>query len=238
MNKHLKQLIDLSALDKEIDSFVDEEARINQKLNSVLDEQNSHKTRIETLSVEIEELNNVKSKNDNLLGELTDKIKEIEKKSALIKSEKELKALQLEEEIAKEQINHANDEIGRLDKISTEKEAEIAQFQGKIEDLNSSIEEAQKASEEEMKALEKKKQETFTEKDKQITDFPQKLLSFYQKIRRWAGSESVVPVKKQACYGCHMRLNDKIYAEVLKSEEIVNCPHCGRILYAEFEEQE
>jgi predicted nucleic acid-binding Zn-ribbon protein len=30
-----------------------------------------------------------------------------------------------------------------------------------------------------------------------------------------------------------MKLNDKTYAEVIKGEEIVNCPHCGRILYIE-----
>jgi hypothetical protein len=49
---------------------------------------------------------------------------------------------------------------------------------------------------------------------------------------------AVVPVKKQACYGCHMKINDKTYAEVIKAEEIVNCPHCGRILYKEDEAQE
>ncbi len=238
MNKHLKQLIDLSTLDKEIDSFADEEARINQRLNTVLEEQNGYRDEIETLATEIEELGNAKSKNNTLLGELTDKIKEIEKKSALIKSEKELKALQLEEEIAKEQISHANDEIARLDKIAKEKEADIATNEEKIEKLAESIAEAEKETESEMAELEKRKQETFAQKDEQIKDFPQKLLSFYQKIRRWAGSESVVPVRKQACFGCHMRLNNKIYAEVLKSEEIVNCPHCGRILYAEFEDGE
>lgn len=30
-----------------------------------------------------------------------------------------------------------------------------------------------------------------------------------------------------------MKLNDKTYAEVIKAEEIVTCPHCGRILYIE-----
>ena len=34
------------------------------------------------------------------------------------------------------------------------------------------------------------------------------------------------------------KINDKTYAEVIKAEEIVNCPHCGRILYKEDEEQE
>jgi len=59
------------------------------------------------------------------------------------------------------------------------------------------------------------------------------VLAFYEKIRVWAGNTAVVPVKKQACYGCYMKLNDKTYSEVIKADEIVNCPHCGRILYIE-----
>ena len=43
----------------------------------------------------------------------------------------------------------------------------------------------------------------------------------------------MVPVRKQACYGCFMRVNDKTYASVLKQDDIVTCPHCGRILYKE-----
>ena len=35
-----------------------------------------------------------------------------------------------------------------------------------------------------------------------------------------------------------IKINDKTYAEVIKSEEIVNCPHCGRILYKEPETEE
>ena len=61
----------------------------------------------------------------------------------------------------------------------------------------------------------------------------QNIIVFYEKIRRWAGNTTVVPVKKQACYGCYMKLNDHTYASVIRNEEITTCPHCGRILYLE-----
>ena len=64
----------------------------------------------------------------------------------------------------------------------------------------------------------------------------QKILTFYEKIRKWAGNTTVVPVRKQACYGCFMRINDKTYADAIKGEEIITCPHCGRVLYIETEE--
>ena len=66
----------------------------------------------------------------------------------------------------------------------------------------------------------------------------QKVLEFYEKIRKWAKNTAVVPMKKQACYGCFMRVNDKTFSEVLRSESITTCPHCGRILYSEINEGE
>jgi hypothetical protein len=33
-----------------------------------------------------------------------------------------------------------------------------------------------------------------------------------------------------------MKINDRVYADVIKSEEITTCPSCGRILYIEHEE--
>ena len=35
------------------------------------------------------------------------------------------------------------------------------------------------------------------------------------------------------CYGCFLKLNDQVYLEILKGEDIVTCPNCGRILYYE-----
>ncbi len=236
MNIHLKQLVKLSVLDKEIDSFQEEEAKINQSLNQILTEQNTYRGNIEALTGEVEDLNNVKNKNEGLLAELSDKIKDIEKKTTLIKSEKELKALQLEEEIAKEQIAHANDEIDRLDRLASAKKEEVTSLEGKVEELETSIEQAKKDSEEELKALEERRKEAFKTKEVEITKIPQNILSFYQKVRRWAGSTSVVPMKKKSCYGCHMVLSERVYSEVIKSDDIVSCPHCGRILYAESEE--
>ena len=81
--------------------------------------------------------------------------------------------------------------------------------------------------------LEKERGLVDERKSKLTAQMNQKILSFYQKIRKWAKNTAVVPVRKQACYGCFMKIYDKTYLAILKSEEIVTCPHCGRILYKE-----
>ena len=85
----------------------------------------------------------------------------------------------------------------------------------------------------EVSAIEQQRDKIYAKKNKLIGEMNQKILTFYEKIRKWAHNTAVVPVKKQACYGCFMQINDKTYSAVIKGEDIVTCPHCGRILYKE-----
>lgn len=117
MNKHLSQLIEIANLDKEIDSFEPRIKEVKKEL-SVIEEQEMQ------LNYEVGELNTASSdislsiqKNENHLADLSLKLEEIANKTKLIKTEKESKALSLEEELAKEQITFANEEIARLNGI-------------------------------------------------------------------------------------------------------------------------
>ncbi len=107
-----------------------------------------------------------------------------------------------------------------------------------LEEVQQESEEIRLSIEAEIAQIEKQRTEVYSVKEKLVSEMSQKILTFYEKIRKWAANSTVVPVKKQACYGCFMRINDKTYAEVIKQDDIVTCPHCGRILYKETEETE
>lgn len=89
---------------------------------------------------------------------------------------------------------------------------------------------AQKVEIEVQKVKEEQKK-IFTQKEELVSKMDQKIISFYEKIRKWAKNTSVVPVTRQACGGCFIRINDKIYSDIIRSDDIITCPHCGRILY-------
>jgi predicted nucleic acid-binding Zn-ribbon protein len=160
------------------------------------------------------------------------------KKSKEISTEKEMKALSLEEDIAKEKMTFANEEIERLQGINETKKELLTEAESKANLLTAELSDINQTVSVEKAEIEKSKGELFIQREELIRDIEQKVLSFYEKIRIWAGNTAVVPVKKQACYGCFMKLNDKTYSEVIKGDEIVNCPHCGRILYIERETAE
>lgn len=233
MNKHLQQLIDLAKVDKDIDAFEPQIEEANYNYEAALAKTKSIESDIENLSNEIKEEEVKKSKNELHLRELSQKLEDNTRKSSEVKTEREMKSLQLEEEIAKEQVTFANEEIARLEKIIEAKKEQIEAAKISLVELQASLEAVKSEVDSKLTEINKERQEVFVKKEKLLSDINQKGLAFYQKIRRWAKNTTVVPVEEQACMGCHMILNDKIYADVIKAEDITTCPHCGRILYAE-----
>lgn len=238
MNKYLQDLIKLSKFDTSISMFEPKIENEKAKLATFVETAESIKKSINDIYLEIDDIKSKRTKNNIHLAELKTKLEDIAKKNSDIQTEKELKALQLEEEIAKEQISFANDEIERLDNLATAKEEELKELQAKLAEEEESIKEIQVAVDNTIEEINKERNAIYQERSELLEKFDGKVLTFYEKIKRWAKDSAVVPVKKQACYGCYMKINDKTYAEVIKSDEIINCPHCGRILYKEDETEE
>ena len=237
MNKYLEQLVLLSKIDQEIDSFEPKMESISKTLKDAENKIAKFNVELNNLENEIQDVENQKVQNNAHISEFSAKIKELSKKSGAVKTEKEANALKIEEDIAKEQLDAANDEIVRLDKILENKELfkkELLEERAKEEQ---NLDEIRVSISSQMDGLEKERMNVYTKKTKLVAEMNQKVLSFYEKIRKWAKYTAVVPVKKQACYGCFMKIYDKTYLSVIKGEEIITCPHCGRILYKEQEDQ-
>jgi len=237
MNLHLRQLIDLSHVDKAIDAFEPQIEEANYKFEAALAKKQSIDSDIESLSNEIKDEEIKKKKNEIHLAELSQKLVDNSKKSNEVKTEREMKSLQLEEEIAKEQVTFANEEIERLERIIDLKTSQIESAKKVLEELDANLATIKAEVDEKLEVINKSRQDVFVKKEKLISEMNQKGLAFYQKIRRWAKNSTVVPVEEQACMGCHMYISDKVYADVIKAEEITTCPHCGRILYVETDKE-
>lgn len=237
MNLHLKQLIDLSRIDKAIDAFEPQIEEANYKLEAALAKKKSIDSDIENLTNEIRDEEIKKKKNEIHLAELSQKLVDNSRKSGDVKTEREMKSLQLEEEIAKEQVTFANEEIERLERIVELKTAQVQAAKKVLEELDANLASIKAEVDEKLEVINQSRQDVFQKKEKLISEMNQKGLAFYQKIRRWAKNSTVVPVEDQACMGCHMVISDKIYADVIKAEEITTCPHCGRILYVETDKE-
>ncbi len=231
MNKYLQQLVELSDLDKQIDGFIPRIQDIEKAYKNIEEECENITANIERLDEEVSDLKSQRSGTNAHIAEFSAKIKYVAKKNSSAKSEKEIKALSLEEDIAKEQLEAANEEITRLEKLIDSKNSQKYELGAKKAELEENLKNIKSKTSSELENIGKEREEVYAKKDKLIATMNQKILAFYEKIRKWAHNTAVVPVKKQACYGCFMQINDKTFSAVIKGEDIVTCPHCGRILY-------
>ncbi len=233
MSQYLKELVELSKIDKQLDNFAPQIEAARAKITREEKRLNDVAEQMTTLEKQIEDNKNKIITFEEQIGTLNDQLKSIAKKNKEITNEKEMKALSLEEEIAKEKLTFANEEIERLNKVNDVKEASREELQVKLDEIRTAVEAAKTEAESELAEIDKQKGVLFKEREERTFKIDQKVLAFYEKIRRWAGNTAVVPVKKQACYGCYMKISDKTYSEVIKGDEITTCTHCGRILYLE-----
>ena len=104
--------------------------KIKNKTSCFVETAEALKVSINSVYLEIDELKSKKNKNNIHLAELKTKLDQIAKKNKEVTNEKELKALQLEEEIAKK-VSFANEEIERFDKLTVAKEEKLKELQEK-----------------------------------------------------------------------------------------------------------
>lgn len=237
MNKHLKDLIQIAYFDKQIDDLEPKIAQVRYELDEKIKQEKDMLKHIEKLGEQSRHIDTEIARHDANIQEISAKLEQIAKKQKDIKTEKEMRALDVETDIAKENMTHSNAEIQRLEALKESHQKESQSYAPKLEVLQVSIKELEAQTQEQVDNIKKEQKKLFDQKEALIAKMDAKIVGFYAKIRRWAQNSSVVPVFKQACGGCFIRLNDTIYNEILKGNSIVNCPHCGRILYVKESEQ-
>ncbi len=233
MNKHLEELIELSKLDKSIDEF-------NPLIEMAQKKLARRVTKRDDISKKVANINSIIENTNSKIDSLENQIKSINEQLTLsiakeraVKTEKEMKALEMERELAKEKLGSINEEIDRLNRILEAKEQELIEANKELDKAEIDLAKVSDEVSKKLASIHEDKSKLYRKRDSKIRDIDQRILAFYEKIRIWARNSAVVPVKKQACYGCYMKLNDSAYAEVIKSEDICTCHHCGRILYLE-----
>lgn len=231
MNKNLEKLIEVNRLDLEVSKY---DPLIEQK-KAPMNEKISEKTKALKEKQELEALiaRNEESlaKNNDEFAVITADIERIRNKIQESKSEKEMKNLDMEEGILREKSISFNNEIEALEKGIQAAQDKIATLDSNVIKLDEEISSMESGCNEAVQEIKKQQDEVSAKRTKAALDMETTVLRLYEKIRKWAGNTSVISMYKEACGGCFIKLNDKNIADVRRGDEIVHCPHCGRILY-------
>jgi len=209
-------LAEIEALDGRIQ---DVQAAVEAKKEEMAAMESERQTLEENLAAE--NANIVRSE-ANLKGITTQK--EYQAVNKEIASAKKL-IIELEEQLLQK--------ISRLDELTAELSSMEADLQSLDENLGVQKAEirARIDSEEAAAATAAKvRQET-------VKAIPANMLRQYEKLRVARRGIAIVEARDGGCLGCNMHIPPQLYNNLFRGEEMINCPHCQRILVLKQEQQ-
>jgi predicted nucleic acid-binding Zn-ribbon protein len=231
MNEQLNILYALQKFDSEIVRKKNEAEQIPHKINRYT------KPLKEAESVHQEEesryssLEKKKRQKESDLQEITDRIEKSKERSREIKSNKEYQAhLKEIEKIEKEKYLLEDDILYLMEELD-ELSQTLSQAMKKIEDEKSILNTHQRDLEQQKSQLEKELSELKDKRASLIPSIQKDLYDSYMDILQKMNGLAVVDANDEVCLGCYMSIPPQLYMEIRTTNEIFQCPQCGRFLY-------
>lgn len=164
------------------------------------------------------------------------KIKSEQAESSLyggaIKNPKELQ--DLEREIASLKKYMVTLEERQLEAMlaAEEAEKELKQARAELEALKSRLGDEQAKLFEEQSTLKKQLERLAEEREAALAPIDSALLQTYETLREQKRGVAVSEISDSACASCGTTLNPAIQQSVRSQKQLIHCPTCGRILFA------
>jgi len=160
-----------------------------------------------------------------------DMLKRIRERLSEVKTNKEYEAVLKEIEVIEKKNSEAEDEIiillekiDDLKDVLREEEKEVASHKKQYEEARNKLEAELNSMDQALQGCRQKG----VELRKRIND---QYLKKYESIKLLNNGLAVVPVWKEVCEGCHMKIPAQLYNEVQKFTDLCACPNCSRIIY-------
>ncbi|MCX6339778.1 MAG: C4-type zinc ribbon domain-containing protein [Candidatus Aureabacteria bacterium] len=154
-----------------------------------------------------------------------------EKQQFEIKSNVEYQALQKEINDRKIENSRIEDRIIEVMEKVDEKERLVRSSEEALTREREKLAAEEKIVSKEVAKLDARINDLKGERDKLLPDISQAILRKYQRIFANKRDTAIVPLVNYVCGGCHMRLPPQIANNVRKTDELVICENCSRILY-------
>ncbi|RMD46645.1 MAG: hypothetical protein D6831_01505 [Aquificota bacterium] len=231
MEQDIDKLLKLQEIDLEID-------KLEKLLNTLPEEIEKLKEKKENLIFKFEKINNdlkhaeARKKEKELdIQSFEDRILKIEDALNRVKTNEEYKSLLREKAQIEETIMEIEDEILNIMEEIEKLKEEQEKLKGKIDEEKENIEKEIEKKEQELKQISSRLEELKKYREQFIKEIKPQLLSRYEMIKKKRGSKVIAIVEDETCTGCYMIIPPKVYSSLVKGEQLLTCPHCGRFLY-------
>lgn len=237
MNKHLSLLIALQSLDAEALKLRNKKrdlplrmGRLDEAFNRYHQGFEEKKKKYEEIIAQHKELEARLKKGLDTLNKAKDRLGEVKTNKEYHAMLKEIETVETKNSEIETEILCLLDEIDKRKKSLQEEEKEKEKYEHEYESEKQKIKSEIDSLDEQILSCNQQYQ-------KLIENIPKDLIKRYEMIKALNNGTAVVSVWKGVCGGCHMNIPPQLYNEVQKSNHLISCPNCSRIIYWENQEE-
>ena len=231
MEERLLLLIKLQECDSQLVKLSARKKKLPEDIDKLDKEFISFKEGIEKNKIKHDELKSRHTESENKIKRLNESIVKTKERLLEVKNNKEYQAMLKEIDTAETTRSNIETEIisilEELDKLSVlvKKDDEtLKQSKNKYEQEKKTIENDLNSIDADIADWEKKRIDV-------RKDVAEDLLTKYEKIKKRNKGIGVISVWKSVCNGCHMNIPPQLYNELQRSNQLLSCPNCDRIIY-------
>jgi predicted nucleic acid-binding Zn-ribbon protein len=233
LKEQLKLLVELQNAEADVLSLKNKKIELPRTKDFLMSEMKGQEEQFETKKEELEKLRQEHKHQEAHLTMSAEKIKKAKGRLIEVKTNKEYEATLKEIETIKESSSKIEDEIIRiLDKMEQLTEIVAAEDKqvaaGKCEYENQAAQ-----IEKDLCNIDARLEEKIRMQDSIRKKIDSTLLKKFDLIKTRRNGYAVVAAWNEVCSGCHMNIPPQMYNDLRKSDALILCPHCSRILYWE-----
>jgi hypothetical protein len=227
----LSRLIDVQEIDKVIQEVTQELTKLPEELEAgeaALEElKAAHAARLQ----ELEDLKAQRRDTETEMADMEESIKNSRQRLMEIKSNIEYKAMLKEIAFKEDQRDQRETRLLQFMELMETQNRLIAEQLQQMEELEATLVQQRQEVAVQVKKLQQELAELEERRKKVRKTVPAPLMKRYEFIRQRRNSSAVCPVHEGVCLGCHMNILPQQFIDLQKGLEILQCPHCQRILY-------
>lgn len=231
MLTELSRLIDVQEIDKVIQEVTQELTKLPEELKAgeaALEElKAAHAARLQ----ELEDLKAQRRDTETEMADMEEGIKNSRQRLMEIKSNIEYKAMLKEIAFKEDQRDQRETRLLQFMELMETQNRLIAERLQQMEELEATLVRQRQEVAVQVAKLDKELAELEERRKKVRKTVPAPLMKRYEFIRQRRNSSAVCPVHEGVCLGCHMNILPQQFIDLQKGLEILQCPHCQRILY-------
>jgi len=231
MEQDIDKLLKLQEIDLEIDKLEKLLNIIPEEIKKLKEEKENLIFRFEKINSDLKHAEARKKEKELDIQSFEDRILKIEEALNRVKTNEEYKTLLREKAQLEETIMEIEDEIlNIMEEIEKLKEEQKA-LKEKIDKEKEALEEEIERKKNELEQVKLRLEELKKQREDFIKEIKPQLLSRYEMIKKKRGSKVIAIVEDETCTGCYMIIPPKVYSSLVKGQQLLTCPHCGRFLY-------